>query len=439
MNGSVHIHPIKSHSKSRTLVTVLTVVALTSLLAIEVIVNFTPRPFMPVVLAMRAHGLKVEGVGGSRHTGFTIDSVTYADDDFEIELKGLAIGQPESNRGLDADGGPASISSQVTIESMSIRIAKWPTGPVHLPSFESFGIKALDCAKLDIELPGLGERTFERLYASDLVFSHASAKFSAARVFADGDEVLVDAKNFRFDPAVGLFFGTSTQLRLKAALEPEIIHAPIDIDFEGVMTWKGQRNLRLSAFGGRVRYEVKDRLSEVVLTDFTPLHYLKTELPLWNLKLRFQANSIGIAYETLRGEIGLRNHRFKIEPPYLVHHAGKKIYRLKPRLEADWREWLRGEDPGFTFTGGAKKPTRDLLAELYFSRPKAQLGEPELAMIEKDSRFFKSTEKPKSEPWKISGVRLPAAQDAKPNNDGERSEVPQGAVTVLPQFIKKKH
>ena len=93
----------------------------------------------------------------------------------------------------------------------------------------------------------------------------------------------------------------------------------------------------------------------------------------------------------MQGSVGVRNVQFNMDAIGFVYQRGAKKFTLAPRLSADWKGMLAGRDPGLVLGSSDGQTARDILTEIYFSRPVTALTVQERAMLDKDGRFFTDT------------------------------------------------
>jgi hypothetical protein len=185
--------------------------------------------------------------------------------------------------------------------------------------------------------------------------------------------------------------GEPARLQIKPGFSPDLITSSIDLQIEGTIDGLHPSDIRISAFGDRLRLNWQREAGQLRLSGFTPSDYLKTSLPFSNIDLIVTADQSGPHVETMSGRATLRGVVFSVNTPYLVYNAekqGSRAFRIAPRLAVDMHAMLSGREPGFTLGTSDLLPARDALADLLYSKMINQLTNDEADLLDQDLRFF---------------------------------------------------
>lgn len=429
---SLNREPTSSPVRLSTVLGGLVALALIGAAATYYVVNYTAYPLQKYANALEMMGLKVGPISGSLAHGYRIESISQQSDDYDFELKGI-----EFHFGTgDKNGKKQFIVRDLSLASARVNIRRLPEsfaarerarpksdvqqGPFgdsdtrkrKMPSLTTIlKVKSIDINDVEVLLPSRPAYKLRRLFLADLDVDTEIRTLSLGRFYVESDSIMFDVENVLAQDKT-LSIMKPARLEIRPALFPEILNAPIDLSFEGHFENNKVTKLNVTGFGNRFRVNWDGESGEVVIANLTPLHYVKTELPFWNIDLKFAGELKKFRMTQLQGSIGLRNTRFQLDGNGFIHSRNGKSFVLVPRLSANWKAMLAGQDPGMILGSSVKAAARDVLSDLYFAKPMHALNESERALVERDQKYFADMPGISPMPFPISGV--PIAPSASP-------------------------
>ena len=438
----------------------LAALAIVVMLAIEVVVRFTSYPMREVARRLEADGYVFGRIEGSIASGFRIDHVGYVQDHIEVEIEGLRFDVDDAKR--SREGESALVLRALSAEAVTINVLKWEaeaprdpltqvsggerTGPFATDRYEraraSFGpfeMGVVDLAEVQVRLPGQKPLKFKRVYLNDIVFAAKARTFTMGRIWADGDAFLIDGENLLLQRR-RISAAEPVHLQIKPAFDPELLSAPIDVHVSGLIEDFKPLELRLTAFARKLRFDWNGSSGELRVSDFTPLHFLRTQAPFWNLDLGIAFDANGPRFEQMRGTAGLRGVRFETETSRWVQGKtgkGRRQFVIAPRAKIDWRAVFSGREAGFTLGSSDRLPAREALAQIYYAKSLARLSAHERQLVETDARFFVDTVDASAPPAVIMAAKKSEAPSIRSPSSVQRKT--KGTIpTKLPPFKKRR-
>lgn len=343
------------------------------------VMYWTPYPLRSPVHALELLGYRFGRITGSLSNGFRIEQVAFENDELALELHDIRF------RYQGGDAG--SLIENLTVEKADISFRKMPDG-FQWPSVSlRLLIDSADVKNVTLQLPSRQALYLKRIFLSDVGLDQRQGAISMGRIWIDSEAMAADIQDFVVqDRAMGT--AKPSHLTFKTGFDSDVIAAPIDVTFEGFYQDGVFEKFSLEAFKGRVKAQLNGRAGDLVLRDFTPAHFLHTEIPLWNLNLTAHLDFLHGKIGEIQGSVDLRNHRFTSEGASLVHQRGAWRYALDARVPEAWLSALEGREPMATLRAGNLPSVPAILADIYFQRPLADLSTSEHEMVAHDRKYF---------------------------------------------------
>ncbi len=416
------------------------------------VAEFTSYPMREYAKTLEVHGFRFGRIEGSPREGYTISEISRQSENVDFELTNVSF------RAVDVvgDNSRSKSFSAITIGGGKITVRQWPVGVKPSEATNEMSgqgaqanstedrallmaigipigltIQTAELQNIVLELPGRAPMQVKRLSLNEFELKAMQKRVNVGQIYLESDLLLLNLESVTLEPK-RVIFGKQAFLQIRPELFPDLLKNPIDLQFDGMLEEFKPTEFKVSAFGKRVTADFNQGKANVTFTGFTPFHFFKTELPLWNIDLRLSGDMKGLDYSQAQGSFGLRTARFQMENGAIAHRRGEKTFEIAPRLIADWKQMLFGKDPGLFLGSSTKQTARESLAELYFTKPSAQLQGGELELLERDLRYLADTADagtyvpPVPPPAPAQEIRKPAAK--KPT-----SALP----TKLPPYIKK--
>jgi uncharacterized RDD family membrane protein YckC len=369
---------------------------------------YTTYPLKEYAKSLEMKGYRVDGIHGSVVRGFGIDHIYFANEDLEVEVYGASIKYDWHNSNEESE----FFVNAFTVDSARINLKRLPAAasasasgtadskkdeggpfgnqkPVGSASGKSRAVtvKVIDLNNVDLTLPGHAAYRIERLSAADVQAKSIDQSLFFGKLNIDSRLLSLDASELSMQrnklrllkPAV---------VQIQPGLFPEILKAAVDLHVQGEFENLKPTSLNVSAFSSRVKVTLQGDTADVNISQFTPLHYFKTDLPIWDLNINVSGDFKNQKMNQLAGSAGLRHFRFDLNAANFAYIRKGVTYTMTPRLAADWRAMLVGHDPGVVLASSDHLFSRDILTEIYYARPYKQLSQGERDIIERDSRFF---------------------------------------------------
>lgn len=354
-------------------------VAVVAVLGFVGVVYWTPYPLRQTVQSLELLGYKVGRISGTLGEGFRIESLAFENDEIALEFKGVRF------RYQAIETGAALETLTVSEAAVSIRRwpleMRWPSVNLHLE------IDSADVRNIRLEIPNRPPLFFRRIFLSEVGIEQSINAMTVARVWADSEALSADLQEVVIQgSSIGV--AKTSYLQLKPALHVEVIGHPIDLTFEGFYRDGVFEKFRIEGFKGRVKLNLDRRSAELAMSGFTPAHYFRTGLPLWNFTLMAKGDLLAGQIADVQGSVDLRNMRFEADASGFHHRRGGRLFEMRPRPEGEWLEALGGAAVAAYLSSSDFSNVQAVLAEIYFSQPVADLSTSELEMVEHDEKYF---------------------------------------------------
>ena len=399
-------------------------------------VEYTSMVVKELAKALELDGFIVDGVEGNRKKGYTIERIAKETAEGSMEIRGLHFNFTERT----LDGVQQFIVRSLTIDSATFVSKKAPDASIAgglLGGVAALGasgvgkpkrevarpaetppeagakseratkriiekrdllIEHIDVLNVKITVPGKPTYELKRLFVSDLEYKAATLTMNLGRFYVESDHLDVNVEKFLAQSGdsrkIMLSLGKPAYVKIKPALFPEHLRKPVDLQIEGFYDGGTESRLSVSGFGKRLQISYSGGTGDFQVLGITPLHYFKTQAPIWDLQFKAWGDMKNPAGAQVQGSIALRGKVFKFDQraQFEFERAGRK-FTLIPLLP-NFSRFLAGQGEIFLMRPPDGMSLQDALADIYFEKPHAQLSEQEKLVVAGDRQFFQSLEIP---------------------------------------------
>jgi len=358
---------------------VLAAISTVAVIGFFSIVYWTPYPLRSTVHSLELLGYRFGRMTGSLSNGFRIERMAFENDELALELRDIRF------RYRAGEGG--AVVDNLTVGEAVVSFHKMPDG-IQWPSVNlRLLIDSADVKNVTFQAPSRPSLFFKRLFLSEIALDQRQGSITMGRIWIDSEAVAADIQDF---VVRGSAVGTAkpSHLTLKPAFDTGVIASPIDFTFEGFYQDGVYDEFHVEACKGRVKLSLNGRGGEIGLNNFTPAHFFRTELPLWNFNVAAKLDLLHGKISDARGSVDLRNYRFTIEGSGFQHQRGRRQYVIQPQIPEDWNAALEGRAPAALLGASELKSVRAILADIFFQLPVASLSTSEVEMVDHDEKYF---------------------------------------------------
>lgn len=398
-------------------------------------------PEQQLATVLQHMGFKIGHVDGDANSGYILDSLSRESEDSSLLLGHISF-RVES---VFKEGKTTFIVRELKVQSGSLTIRKLPlwlggsegAQPVAEDPLAPIGgvavshplpnvtvkIETGDLRGIDFTVPVRPTYRVERLSLTGVQLESETGMLKGERIWLQSDALLADLQSVLVHESA-LSIGKSSTMQILPKALPEVLASPVDIRFDGMFDHGKPTQISLNALGDKIKVKWIGDVGLVDISQFTPFHYFKTELPIWNIDLHISGNLSQLLSQLegadMTGSIGVRNQRFELSSFGFTKKQGKRIFSFQPKLSVHLLDLLSGTEAAATLGTNDKMQAREALAQLFFERPLALLSTSERAFIEHDQIYFTDTPDavaPRAVPIPVTVVSRPAivlpAEDTK--------------------------